>query len=94
MHAREAEETMDDETIDADQARVKRLLKDPRVIVHYQKTREPFVSELRVLPHVDVLDLLERRDREDCDEIECCKASELTSATIDTNAATLATVRR
>lgn len=56
---------MDDQTVDIDQARVERLLKDPRVVVHRQTTREPFVSEIRVLGHVDVLDLLERRDRDD-----------------------------
>ncbi len=58
---------MDDQDDDVDHARVKRLLADPRVVVHYRTTREPFVPEIHVLGHVDVLDLLDRRDREDED---------------------------
>lgn len=59
---------MSDQDDGIDQARLERLLADPRVIVHRRQSREPlepFVSELRGLPHVDVLDLLERRDRDD-----------------------------
>ena len=63
---------VDDETVDPDRVRVERLLKDPRVIVHYQKTREPFVSELRGMPHVDVLDLLERREQKGRPEADIC----------------------
>jgi hypothetical protein len=41
---------------------------DPRVIVRYQKTTEPFVSRFRVTPGLDVLELLGRRGDDEDDE--------------------------
>lgn len=47
------------------EARLERLRNDPRVIVHRQRTDKPFVPQIRVLGHVDVMDLLDRCRDED-----------------------------
>jgi hypothetical protein len=45
-----------------DEEFLEQLRNDPDVIVHYRKTTEPFVSQLRVTAPVDVLWLMGRRE--------------------------------
>ncbi|MGH2534128.1 MAG: hypothetical protein ACRDJW_17815 [Thermomicrobiales bacterium] len=54
--------------LEMDEEALERIRNDPRVIVHYQKTTEPYVSRLRVTPGLDVLELLGRRGDDDDDE--------------------------
>ena len=52
---------MDDPPVDGDdEARLRRLGNDPNVIVRRRRTDKPFVSQIRILSHVAVLDLLNR----------------------------------
>ena len=48
----------------AEEARREELRRDPAVVVRRRKTREPFVSAIRVERPVDVLELIGRRDDE------------------------------
>ncbi len=51
--------------LDADEGRREELRRDPGVVVRQRRTRDPFVSGIRVARPVDVLDLIGRRDDED-----------------------------
>ncbi|MDP9471106.1 MAG: hypothetical protein M3Q71_10690 [Chloroflexota bacterium] len=49
----------------AEEGQREELRRNPDVVVRRRKTREPFVSAIRVARPVDVVDLIGRRDDDD-----------------------------
>lgn len=58
-------DTRQEQQPEMDDERFERLRSDPRVIIHQKKAEIPFEPFIRVNGHVDVLELIGRREPED-----------------------------